>query len=86
MTDDRRTSADRARPRRRRVVDFLERNWTHLLENVVVIVGWVVLLTVVFAQTGWPEWAYSLSVVGGVVVYSLLQEPFDLPESDTDER
>lgn len=65
-------------PLRQRVttaVEFLSRNRRTLVVDAVVIVAWVSLLGLTFSVTGWPLLAYYVSLVVGIVAYTLAREP-----------
>lgn len=60
---------------------FLARNARAVLVDAVAITAWVVLLSVAFALTGWPLWGHTAAMVAGIVVYTLLRKPLDVPET-----
>ncbi len=42
--------------------------WT-ITRDILVISGWVLLMTFFFLSVGWPRWAFYLLLIGGVVLY-----------------
>lgn len=64
----------------RLAVAFVSANRRHLLRNAVAILAWAALLVVAFDRLGWPRWLFDGLLVGGIVVYTLTQPPFEVPE------
>lgn len=58
---------------------FLARNARSLVVDAVVIAAWVGLLAVGFTLLGWPLWAFTVAMVVGIVVYTLVRKPLEIP-------
>ncbi|PSP79174.1 hypothetical protein BRC81_06835 [Halobacteriales archaeon QS_1_68_20] len=80
MTDEEsRSLLARVLPPVRFVVGFLTANARTLVVDALVIVAWVVGLSLAFGLTRWPLLAYYASLVGGIVVYTLVRDPLVVP-------
>lgn len=45
--------------------------WRSLAADLVLVAAWVAAASFAFQTTGWPVWAYYVTVFGGVLAYSL---------------
>ncbi|MHB9287799.1 hypothetical protein ACKVMT_12270 [Halobacteriales archaeon Cl-PHB] len=50
--------------------------WRRFLRDLLVVAGWVLVVTLAFFYAGWPAWLYYLAVGLGVVGYSLATAPW----------
>lgn len=50
--------------------------WRVVLRDLALVTAWVAVVSVAFRTLGWPTWAYSVVVFGGVLGYSLAGGPW----------
>ena len=50
--------------------------WRGIGLDLVLVVGWILVVSFAFRQIGWPTWLYYAVTFGGVIVYSLTTDPW----------
>lgn len=60
----------------------LRSNVRLLLVDLVVVTGWVAVLSTVFRMADGPGWAFLMLLVGGIVLYTLLSKPLTIPSEN----
>lgn len=51
---------------------LIARTWRQLLVDLVIVIGWTIVLAIVFVSFGWSRRLYYLILVGSVVAYTLI--------------
>ncbi|WP_313691704.1 hypothetical protein [Halorarum halobium] len=56
--------------------------WQLVLRDLGATFVWVVAVSLLFRATGWPTWPYVVTVFAGVLIYSLLADPWTTAPDD----